>query len=143
VTHVNANITIKRPAEVVFAALVDDGAHARWSSALRTKTSDGPVGVGTTYRVAGKSLGRSFELSSTVTEFEANRRFAMATRTPFIAIFTYSLTPVDGGTRVHETLDAEFSGLLKLAQPLLSQTFRRQMQGDLETLRTLIEAGAL
>lgn len=143
VTHVKTSITIMRPPEDVFLALVDDRAHAKWSSALRTKISDGPVGVGTTYEVVGKALGRRFEAHSRVTEFEANRRFAMAARTPFPAAFTYSLTPVDGGTRVDETLDAVLGGLLRLAQPVLLSMFRRQMQGDLETFRDLMEAGAL
>lgn len=110
---------------------------------MRSKTSDGPVEAGTTYHVVGKALGRQFEADSRVTELETNRRFAMVSRTPFRAAFTYSLTAVAGGTRVDETLDAELGGFLKLAQPLLLQLFRRQMQGDLETLRDLMEVGAL
>jgi hypothetical protein len=53
------------------------------------------------------------------------------------------LQAVEGGTRVDQTIDAEPGGFFKLAQPLLVTMMKRQMQGDLDTFRDLMDANAL
>ena len=58
--------TIKRPVEEVFAVMSDASKNAKWVSGASetTKTSDGPIGVGTTWHGAGKFLGRHIEVTS-------------------------------------------------------------------------------
>lgn len=143
--RVEASTTIKRPIDEVFAVLSDASNSPKWSSGMQTvtKTSDGPIGLGTTYHSTSKQLGRHLEGDSRVTEFEADRRYAVTASTPFPVTITWVVETVDGGTRVDQTVDAEPGGLFKLAQPLLVTMMKRQVQGDLETLRDLLEANAL
>jgi len=49
----------------------------------------------------------------------------------------------DGGTRVDQAVDAEPSGLYKLAGPLLASGAKRDMQNHLDNLRGLMEGDAL
>ena len=144
-TRVEASTTVRRPVDEVFAVLSDASKSPEWSSGMQTvtRTSDGPIDVGTTYHTTAKLLGRRLETDSRVTEFEANRRYAVATTAPFPVTITWAVTSVDGGTRVDQTVDVEPGGFFRLAQPLLVTMMKRQVQGDLETFRDLMEANAL
>ncbi len=139
--------TINRPIEEVFALLSDFSNNPKWASGsveAPKKTSDGPIGVGTTWHSVGKFLGRRIESDTEVTEFEANRKIAAKSKSgPFPVEFTMTLEPVDGGTRVSQTIEAEPGGFFKLAEPLLVTIARRQFQNDLDNLKDLMEAHAL
>ena len=137
--------TIKRPIEEVFAVLSDFSNNSKWpSGSVETKkTSDGPIGVGTTWHGVGKLLGRRIESDTEVTEFVANSKIAATAKSPFPATVTITFEPVDGGTRVSTTVEAEPGGFFNLAEPLLVTIARRQFQNDLDNLRDLMEAHAL
>jgi len=139
------NVTIKRPVEEVFATMSDASKNEEWVSGVRetTKTSEGPIGVGTTYHSVGKFLGRRMESDITYTAFEPNRGYAFETTTPFPITATFTFEPVAEGTRVDQTVDAEPGGFFKLAAPLLVVAAKRQFQNDLDNLRDLMEADAL
>jgi uncharacterized membrane protein len=142
---VEVSITIKRPVGEVFAVLGDPTTSPRWSSNMQTvtKTSEGPIGVGSTYSSTTKLLGRNLEGASEVTAYEPDHRFAVKGAVPFPVTMSWVMEPVDSGTRVDQTVDAEPGGFFRLAQPLLATMVKRQAQNDLETLRDLMEADAL
>lgn len=50
---------------------------------------------------------------------------------------------IEGGTRVTATFDIEPGGFFKLAEPLAISMAKRQLQGDLDSLKDLMEANAL
>lgn len=137
--------TIKRPVEEVFAVMSDLSHNPRWISAVSetTKTSDGPIGVGTTWHSVGKFLGRRMESDTNCTQFEPNRSFTYEATTPFPMTVAFTFEAVADGTRVEQVVDAEPGGFFKLAGPLLVTPAKRQFQNDLDTLRDLLEADAL
>ena len=138
--------TIKRPVEDVFAVLGDFSSASVWSSGAAeppTKTSDGPIGVGTTWHSVNKAAGRRIEGTFEYTEYEANRKIVSATTRPFPITVTTTTEPVAGGTRVSQTVEAQPGGFFKLAEPLVVTMTRRQFQSDLENLRDLMEENAL
>jgi uncharacterized protein YndB with AHSA1/START domain len=143
--RVEVSTMVQRPIEEVFAVLSDASNTPKWSSGMQTvaKTSDGPTGVGTTYHYTSKLFGRRLEGDSKVTAYETDRRLAVASTAPFPVTITMAMEQVDGGTRVEQTVDAEPGGFFKLAQPLLSTMMKRQVQGDLETFRDLMDAHVL
>ena len=138
-------VTIKRPVEEVFAAMSDASKNTQWVSAVSevTKTSDGPIGVGTTYHSVGRFLGRRIESDITYTEFEPVRSYAFESTTPFPLTATFTYESVADGTRVEQVVEAEPGGFFKLVGPLLVTAAKRQFQNDLDTLRDFMEAGAL
>ena len=143
--RVEVSTTIKRPVEEVFAVMSDSTNRPRWQSNVTemTKTSDGPIGVGTTWHAVSKLFGRRVEGDAEYTKFELNRSFSMRSPTPFPTAMTYTFKSVAEGTRVDQIVDAEPSGLYRLAGPLLATGAKRDMQGYLHGLRDLMEAGEL
>lgn len=138
--------TIKRSPEDVFAVVSDPETAPKWSSGSleSTKTSAGPVGIGTTARSVSKLLGRRIESEMEMTEFEPNRRFVTrSTSGPFPIQATVTVEPANGGTRVDATIEAEPGGFFKLAEPLLVSVAKRQFQNDFDNLKDLMEANAL
>jgi uncharacterized protein YndB with AHSA1/START domain len=138
--------TIKRPVEDVFAVLSDFSNGSRWSAGQAepaVKTSDGPIGVGTTWHDVSKIVGRRFESDIEFTEFEPDRRIVFTMTKPFPITSTVTLEPVVGGTRVSQTIQAEPGGFFKLAEPLVVTMSKRQLQNDLDNLRDLMDANAL
>jgi len=142
----DVGITIKRPMEEVFAVLSDFSNGSKWASGAAEparKTSDGPIGVGTTWHGVGKVAGRKIESDFEYTEFEPNRRIVMTITKPFPMTSTVTFEPVAGGTHVSQTVVGEPGGFFKLAEPLAVTMSRRQFQNDLDNLRDLMEAHAL
>jgi uncharacterized protein YndB with AHSA1/START domain len=136
--------TIDRPIDEVFAYLADVERHPEWvSSVLNTKkTSDGPMGLGATFTEEGKVLGRRLQTEWEITAYEPphtiRQRMQMG---PARAVLTATLEATDGGTKVTIVQEGETGGLLKVADPLVARTLKKQLAADLETLKTLIESG--
>ncbi len=142
----DCSTTIKRPVEEVFAVLSDFSKGPEWSSSAvepAKKTSDGPIGVGTTWHAFGKTAGRRFESDVEYTQFEVNRKIVSTVTKPFPTTLTVTLEAVPGGTRVDQTVNGEPGGFFKLAEPLVVKMSKRQFQGDLDNLRDLMDAHAL
>jgi uncharacterized protein YndB with AHSA1/START domain len=138
--------TIKRPVEDVFALLSDFSNGSKWASAATepaAKTSDGPIGVGSTWHAVGKVVGRRIETDVEYTEFEANSKLVYTITKPFPTTSTVTFESVVGGTRVSQTVEGEPGGFFKLAEPLTLKMSKRQFQSDLDNLRDLMDAHAL
>ena len=75
-----ASITIDRPVEEVFAFASNFEKHEEWGSVVSgvVKTSEGPLGVGTSYRGTAQFLGRQMEWTSEVTEFQPPEKVAFS-----------------------------------------------------------------
>jgi len=139
-------VTIKRPISDVFAVLSDFSNGSKWASSASEpaqKTSDGPIGVGSTWHEVGQVVGRKIETDFVFTEFEADRRIVYTMSKPFPMTVTVTFEPISGGTRVSETVEGEPGGFFKLAEPLLVKLSQRQFQNDFDNLRDLMEANEL
>ena len=138
--------TIHRPVDAVFAEISNLKNYPKWSSGAHevTKTSEGPIGVGTTWRGYGKFLGRRIDFEMEVTEFEPIRKHAWRSKSgPFPIRGTTTFDGIEGGTRVNTTIEAEIGGFFNLAEPLVVSMGKRQFQSDLDNLKDLMEAKAL
>lgn len=142
--RIEVSVMVKRPVDEVFAVLSDWTNSPTWISGMQsvTKTSDGPISVGTTYQGVGKALGRRIDADFTVSELEPNRRYAISSTRPSPSTMTFVFEEVDGGTHVNRTMDSDPASFFKLAEPVLLPMMRRAMQTDLENFRDMMEAGA-
>jgi uncharacterized protein YndB with AHSA1/START domain len=112
-------VTIRRSAEDVFAFLADFENVPAWNHAIEEtkKTSDGQVGVGTTYRQI-RSMPRRSEEGFEVTDFEPGRRLAVQGRVgPFPSRVSYLLESTEEGTRVTNSVDLELHGAFRWVGP--------------------------
>ena len=139
------SITINRPIEEVFAFMNDPENQLLWWSGLVEieQTSEGPIGVGTTYREVMQFLGRRIENTGEITEYELNKRNTVKTTSgPVPMEITGTFQPVEGGTEVTYGIDAELGGFFRLAEPLVVRMGKRQMEMELVNLKELMEAQA-
>jgi uncharacterized protein YndB with AHSA1/START domain len=136
------SITINRPVEEVFAYVTDIANFAKWNgqASQGEQTSQGPVGVGTTYRGAYDVMGRKMDWTSEVTEYEPNRKIAQKIDMgPTVMAMSWLVEPVEGGTKFTIRSEGEMGGLAKLAGPLMDRTMKKQMEGNLARLKALLE----
>jgi hypothetical protein len=121
--------------EQLFPFVADFHKWGRWHRSADEigKTSPGPVGVGTTWRISGPVQGQRLSITLEVTGYEMNRQFAFKTTSgPIEAEDNFALEPVEGGTR------------LKLVMSLpaeIVQPARQQWEISLGKLKALL-AGA-
>lgn len=134
--------------EKIFDLIADPHRHREFdgSGTLRDAL-DAParLSLGATFGMSMK-LGVPYSMSSTVTEFDENRRIAWQTRgrgrfgDKFGGrIWRYELEPVDGGTRVRETWDISQETVKALVRPARAKT-RRSMEQSLRRIEEIVTA---
>jgi uncharacterized protein YndB with AHSA1/START domain len=135
-------VTIRRPAEDVFAFLADFENVPGWNHAIEstTKTSPGPVGVGSTYRQIRSEPKRSEE-GFEVIVYEPARRLAIEGEIgPFHARVEYLLEPIGGATKLTNTVELEpASAVSKLLAPFAGSRIETAVAENLGVLKQLLE----
>ena len=138
-------ITVKAPAEKVFAYVSDFPRHSEWSgNGLQvSKEGDGPVAVGATYSTVAKQFGTQRE-QSTVTEVRQNATFAWDSKGALgLVHHWFELTGEDGSTMVSkgaEMVQPSFLG--RMMGWKLSKDMPKGLQSDLEKIKATVEGSA-
>ena len=141
--EVEDEFEIRRPVGEVFDFVSDHEHQPAWTLGVKRvkRTSPGPVGVGTTYRVVGKMLGRRVESTYEVTAYEPDRCFSGRMTSPQLSFEeTFHFEEGDGGgTVVRLRAHAQPGGALRLLGPLLGPAMQRQVRADHRRLRSVLE----
>ncbi len=141
-------IEIKAPVEKVFGYLADFSRHPEWAEhdLKIEKTSEGPVGVGSTFSSVGHQMGRDNENKVSVVEFVANEKIVFGSEGERLRMRHHILTqPVDGGTRVTKGVEAlQLPFPLSLLFPVLRLVgvIGGGLGGDLNRIKAKLEEGA-
>jgi uncharacterized protein YndB with AHSA1/START domain len=144
VVTIDFNLDIGRPPEDVFEYLADPDKVVLWQAwAVEIEQeSQGPRGVGTRFRDVRKFLGRKIDSTVEFTQYEPPRLLGLNVSSgPVPFRITHTLEAADDGTNVHVHAEGEPGGFFKLAEPLVGRAAERQMRGDFETLKDLLESG--
>ena len=123
-----ATVRSRRTAQDTFEYLSDFSTTAEWDPGVveAERTTTGPVGIDSTFRVVASFLGRRVPLVYRVVEFEAGRRVVLRADAPTLcSIDEITVVPTDGGSEVTYDADLRGRGILRLADPLLGLAFRR------------------
>ncbi len=142
---VEETMLIKRPRAEVFAFATDPANVPLYSSNLVEfeKTSEGPVGKGTTYRGVAKVAGKSLKWTSEVAEFEEGRRVVnRSIESPMSWEMQVSYEDDAGDTLVHWRQETDgYGGFFgKLTDPLVTRMYAKDVKSNLEKLKELLEA---
>ena len=138
-----SSVVINRPVEEVFAFTTEPGNSTQWQSWLveSSKTSEGPVGVGTTGREVRRFMGLQIETTGEITEFEPNQRASVKSTSGLASMQgTWTFESVEGSTRFTTMTELDMGGMFKLAGPVLSRMIQRQIETDVANLKDLLEA---
>lgn len=141
--RIEASVVIGRPIEEVFAFVTDIEKLPRWAAELveAKVTSQGPVGVGTTWSGVVQFLGRRMENTHQITEFEPNRKFGsetIASPVPLKGEFTFEA--VVGGTKVTMVAEVEPGSFFQPAEPVFGRLVQEQYESNLANLKEILEA---
>ena len=137
--------TINAPAEKVFNYVADISKHGEWGNPGQQlhveKTSQGPLGQGSTFKSVGKQFGTQND-TVTITEYVPNQRVVYESQGKAGHIrHAFDIAAADGGTRLtksFEVVKAAFPFALFL--PIV-QTFvlPGAMKSDLERIKAKVE----
>lgn len=134
---------IARPPTEVFAYATDPTKLATWqtNTISAVAENDGPVGLGTRVREVhrapgGKQLASLVEVS----EYEPDRLFGLRMLEGALPIHArIAFEPTELGTRVQFNAHGHASGPMRLAEPLLRLTLKRQFASYCATLKQVLE----
>ena len=144
----SATVSIDRPIDDVFAFVADAENMPRWVDNLgetRLESGDGTA-VGDRYASSYTYGGSTHDMTFEVTAYEPPTRVGLRGRGgPFDFDATVTLEATDGGTLVTNSVvdDSErpLPGvLMTVLGPVFRRFLARQLRGELDQLRTVLEA---
>jgi deazaflavin-dependent oxidoreductase (nitroreductase family) len=140
---IEGEIIIKRPVEEVFDVVADERNEVRYNPRLLwvEKVTSGPIGRGTCFRAATKTMARPVEMTIEFTQYERPRRLASATHLPTMEIRgALTFEPVAEGTRMRWSWELQLRGVLRLLTPLIARIGRHQEESIWAGLKRFLEA---
>jgi len=143
VNKVEGSVFINRQPQQVFDFISDPANYPKWQSGTESAewTSDGPRGVGSTWKVVTKFLGRRIEANIEVTAWDPPHHLAFkATGGPIPFEATVRLEAQGSGTLVNETGQAEFGGFFKLAEGLVAKQMEKEFEDSHAALKQALES---
>ncbi len=137
-------VEIRRPVEAVYAFWLDlERSIIRTDPTVESvvKTTEGPVGAGTTFRLRQPVMGKVREQTMRVTAVDPNRRIDMeAAFGPVRPRFSLAFEPTADGTRVTFQGDSRPVGPLKLVPFLADRIGQRNWDRRLSLIKAVLEA---
>jgi carbon monoxide dehydrogenase subunit G len=125
---VNKTVVLPRPPAEVFDYLSDFATTEEWDPGIvqAARTSEGAIGVGSTFDLVSNFLGREIRVTYQITEYERPNRFVIVGDNPrFQGIDTIEISAHGDGTRVDYTADFRMKGLAKVLEPFLGRVFEK------------------
>jgi len=136
-------IVIDRPVEVVFDYVADQSNEPQYNPQMvrAEKMTAGPVDVGTKFRSAVASMGRTAEMVIECTGYDRPCRLD-STTTMQQADISYTLTfePAGAGTRMRWSGQVRPKGAYRLLGPMITWMGRRQERRIWTSLKHCLEA---
>lgn len=142
---VEESIVIDRGRSEVFAFVNDPANVPLYSSNLISfeQLSEGSVAKGTRNHGMARVAGRTIEWTTEVTDFEQDRHFrSESVESPVDFTLDVEFEDVDGGTKVTWRQESKtYGGFFgKLADPLVTRMYAKDVRSNLEKLKELVEA---
>jgi carbon monoxide dehydrogenase subunit G len=138
-TVVETSISVNKPVEEVFAFLSDPNNQTRLNSTLTEVVVDGPVAVGTKFKLKGSVMGRDFETDNEIVALEKNKSFGMKTfaAPPASDVTnTYTFEKEGSGTKVTLAMD---SVIMTGGVPGMEDMVKNQLKSGLESTMAAIK----
>ncbi|HET6596746.1 MAG TPA: SRPBCC family protein [Anaerolineales bacterium] len=135
------SIHLDKPVEQVFAFLMDTGKLATWQSNLikSEQLTEGPLRAGSRFREVRRINNKETEIEGEITSLEPNKRLETKTSTRPQAMVSYSLDPEQGGTRLRYKFILITNGLMRLLEPVIASSIKKDTEADFETLKRMLE----
>jgi uncharacterized membrane protein len=137
------SVLIDRPQQEVFDFVMNLENDPKWQASIVSvkRTSDGPIGAGSTFRYETKFLGRKSETEIQLTGYNPPSGASVkAINGPVPFENTYKFESNGNGTKMTFSGQAEIGGFFKMAEGLAAKQMEKQMEADATALKKLLEA---
>ncbi len=134
---------IARPPRDVFEVLSDPTRATEFVDNIKEsrQLTDGPIGVGTTFRETRVMNGREASADLLVSDYEPDTHIGISTEAEGIkVVYHYRLTPEADGTRLTWTCELEASRLRKMMLPMVAAIMKKEDGNHLQRLKSYLEA---
>lgn len=140
--HSEVTVHIRRPVEKVFAYLADATNLRAWQAGLleNEQLTEGPLRVGTRFREVRRRGPRQSEIQAEITAFEPDKRFATKTISGPQATVSYAFDPDTEGTRLTYQFSLQTGGFMRLMEPLIAGSIKKDAEADFQKLKTILES---
>ena len=138
---VEKSIFINRPLQEVFDYVTNPTNNAQWQRSTQSAewTSDGPPGIGSTFKIVNRFLWRNMEVTAEITAWEPpNTLTVKAVSGPIPFESTYYFEAQGDGTQMTFKSQAEIGGLF---QRLIRKQFEKQLDTSVNALKLVLESG--
>lgn len=142
-TRIEESMEINCPVEKTFAYTTDAGSWSKWNTAIpeAEQTSQGPVGIGSTFKGTVHLMGRSMAWTAKLTEYEANKKFGKHIDSGSVLIEQHNTyTPTKDGVKFAIVYDMKFTGFLRLLSPMIVSSMRKELKKSLINVKQILEA---
>ena len=138
---VTRTFTTTATPDVAYRYLADFTHAEEWDPGTQTcERTSGDGGVGTTYRNVSKFLGREVEITYTATELAPPTRVHLrGTNEQFEGHDIFTIRAAGRGSEVTYRADMSFSGVSKLASPLVAAYLPILAKKTVEELRASLD----
>ena len=143
--RIEESVEIERPADKVFAYTTDAKTWTKWQSTFpeAEQTSQGPVGIGTTFRGSIHMMGLTMKWTAKATEYEANRKFGKNIACGAITNQQHNTyEPAGKGTKFTIVYDMKVGGFMMLFSPMIVCSTRKALKKALVALKGILESQA-
>ena len=140
---VKGEVMIARQPQEVFDFVANAENEPRYNARMRVakKVTDGPIGVGTSFRQEIMGRRKVIPMTTEFTEFDRPGRIAEASRwTGGTSTGEVTFEPVNGSTLMRWSWDVQAQGVLRFLGPVVASLGRRQEQRIWNGLKHLLEA---
>jgi len=141
--RIEESVEIKRPVDKVFAFTTDAKSWPKWHPFIpeSEQTSQGPIGVGTTFKGVNRMMGLSMKWTAKATEYEPNKKFGKTITCGSMIIEDHlTFNPIETGTRFTMAYDIKVGGFMKLFSPMILSAMRKEPKTALGNLKSILEA---
>lgn len=139
---IEESIIIKCPVEKLFAYTTEAKSWPKWHGTIpeAEQTSQGQVGIGTTFRGKTRMMGQTSKWTAKLTEYQPYKRWGKVIDSGSIIIDDKLIfNPIEGGTRFTMVYDVTASGFLKLLSPMIISSMRKQLKTDVINLKNILD----
>ncbi|WP_349408934.1 SRPBCC family protein [Pseudalkalibacillus sp. SCS-8] len=134
--------TINRPHDQVFSYIANFENNPKWQGGMVDArfTSQGPLGVGSTYEQVATFLGKEIKTTFKVVEYEENKRIKIESiKSTFPITVTRIVEPQTEGTKVTAIVEGDASKVFKIAQPFMKLMVKQSVKSDYKNLKKQLE----
>lgn len=142
-TRLHETITTPLPLDDAFAFVADFANAQHWDPGVASseRLDDGPLGVGSRYRLGIRMRGRVVPMEYRITTFEPSRRVVLqgeGSNVSAVDDIRFEATPA--GTRIEYTADIRLGGWMRLIEPLAGGAFRRIATDAVNGMQVALDA---